>query len=127
MIAIQALKLIHLIITLFVVGAWLLPWERAWMVNLFFIPALIIHWKTNNNDCVLTNIEHGWLKKHRPDLLEADKAQGEFTRRLLRPFLGNRELTRAEMMKVIYGSMALSWIVCAMRLWGATGAGLSGN
>ena len=117
MIAIQALKVIHFLITIFVVGAWVLPWDKAWMFNLFLIPALIIHWKTNNNDCVLTNVERAWLEKNRPDLLIADKAQGEFTRRMLKPFLGSRELTRVEMMRVIYGSMSASWIICALRAW----------
>lgn len=123
MLAIQTLKLVHLVITLFVVGAWILPFEKAWLFNLFFIPALIIHWKTNNNDCILTNIEQRWLAKHRPDLLNQEngqeKDQGEFTRRLLRPFLGSRVLTRDELMKVIYVFQGISWTLCAFRYFNA--------
>jgi hypothetical protein len=117
---IQFLRVLHLLITLFVVFGWALPFRTAWLIELFFIPAMVIHWKTNNGDCILTNIEQRWLAKQQTQPVQSNKDDGEFTRRILKPFLGDRELTRKELEILIYVTITISWVICLMRFRSST-------
>ena len=52
----KAVYILHVGVTFFVPWGWLLPWPEAWWFGLFFIPAMLIHWKTADV-CILSTIE----------------------------------------------------------------------
>ncbi|MEK7355160.1 MAG: DUF2784 family protein [Bdellovibrionota bacterium] len=54
---IRILQLTHTALLLFVMTACFLPWKEVWLVHLVFVPLMFLHWKTNRNRCVLTQIE----------------------------------------------------------------------
>ena len=53
----DVVKLVHLTLMLFILTGWLMPWKWVWMSVIILVPALHIHWITNNDVCILTTIE----------------------------------------------------------------------
>ena len=53
----DVVKLVHLTLMLFILTGWLMPWKWVWTSIIILVPALHIHWITNNNVCILTTIE----------------------------------------------------------------------
>lgn len=55
--AIKLLQTVHMAVLAFVLTAPLLPFRSVWIAHLVFVPLMFLHWKTNRNRCVLTQIE----------------------------------------------------------------------
>jgi hypothetical protein len=112
---ILALKTLHWIIVLYGVSGWLSPNEGWLIVYLVFVPIMVIHWRFNDNSCILNNIETWlltgkWRNKHNPE-------EGGFVHTTLLRVLGWAPSARV-MDQVIYGLMAAVWIVGYVRLRG---------
>ena len=50
------IHIFHRILTYFTLFGFLLP-RKYLIYHLFFYPSMIIHWMTNNNKCILTELE----------------------------------------------------------------------
>jgi hypothetical protein len=103
-------KTLHLAITAFVVFGWLYSQENVLLVHVIFVPVLIVHWKTNNNRCVLSNIE-AWLQ----GVDVATQEQAPFIRWLFSLFT-SREFQERTLSRVTYGVMGLAFCLSGLRL-----------
>ena len=54
---IRAIQFFHFAVIVFVLTACVLPWREVWIAHAIFVPLMVLHWKTNRNRCVLTQIE----------------------------------------------------------------------
>jgi len=85
--------ILHLLILAVIVLGWSAPWRGFLIFYLIFIPATVLHWKFNNDACILNNMEKGaWL------------------RTLIRSGTGIA-LTRRVMDIIIYAAMNLFWFL----------------
>ena len=46
-----------MVVVLFVVLGWLIPWAPALLFYVMFLPAMFLQWRMNQASCVLNNIE----------------------------------------------------------------------
>jgi hypothetical protein len=102
------IRTLHFSILLFVMLGWAAPSQSARILHLLLIPILILHWKTNNDTCILTSFEARIRGEELPE-------EGGFIRSLLER-LTTREIPEASLRAGIYGCMATAWIIGAARL-----------
>jgi hypothetical protein len=99
--------IIHLLAIGFIVFGWLLP-QNFLIFHITFVPLTFLHWKTNNNRCVLTQLqkyfEKGKVKK---------AEEGDFVRSLFKKM--GLELSNKQLFFVIYGLMFLSLFISILR------------
>jgi hypothetical protein len=108
--------LIHIAVLIYVVLGWV-PANAVWLtVYLIFLLLMVLHWKLNSDACVLNNLEN-WLRHRRWRAPETNREEGAWLRTLLADATGIA-LTRARMDVVIYGAMALFWLLGAVHLLG---------
>lgn len=101
--------LIHVAVLGVVVLGWALP-GRVWLNGyLVFLPLMILHWKMNRGACILNNLEN-WLRHRRWRAPESNREEGAWLRTLLADATGIM-LSRARMDAVIYGAMAVFWLL----------------
>jgi hypothetical protein len=101
--------LFHVAILLLVILGWALP-APSWLgAYLIFLPLMVLHWNLNRGACVLNNLEN-WLRHRRWRAPEANREEGAWLRTLLADATGIA-LTRARMDTIIYGAMALFWLL----------------
>jgi hypothetical protein len=112
----RACFLVHVLILIAVILGWLLPWHGWLIAYLVFLPAMFLHWKLNKGACVLNNLEN-WLRYRRWRAPESNREEGAWLRTLLADATGIA-LTRARMDAVIYGAIALFWLLALGRLTG---------
>ena len=55
------IRYIHIGLFLFLISGWSCPSPSVLKTHALLIPLLIVHWRTNNNTCFLTNLEH-WVR-----------------------------------------------------------------
>ncbi len=103
--------LIHLAILVMVISGWIYP-GRGWLVfYLVFLPLMVLHWKLNRDACLLNNLEN-WLRHRRWRAPQTNREEGAWLRTLLADTTGLK-LSRARMDAVIYGAVALFWLLGA--------------
>jgi len=101
--------LIHVAVLAYAVLGWTWP-GRGWLAfYLVFLPLMFLHWKLNRGACILNNLEN-WLRHRRWRAVETNREEGAWLRTLLVDTTGIR-LTPARMDAVIYGAMALFWLL----------------
>ena len=98
---------LHLVILATIVLGWSAPWRGFLVFYLVFIPATVLHWKFNNDACILNNMEN-WLRYRRWRAPERNAEEGAWLRTLIHSFTGIA-LTRQAMDAVIYLAMAVFW------------------
>jgi hypothetical protein len=98
---------LHVFVLLFIVAGWLLPLRGALIAYVMFLPAVMLHWKLNQDACVLNNIE-SWLRHGRWRAPEKNAEEGAWLRTLIASLTGVT-LTRRAMDVVIYSAMTLFW------------------
>ena len=69
-------------LVLFVLFAWLTPWDAVLAVHLCLVPLMQVQWWLNNDTCLLTNLERFLLNK-------PQEAPGDFVKSLLSLFLSD--------------------------------------
>jgi len=105
----RACFLVHVGVLLYVVLGWVLP-VRGWLLAyLVFLPAMILHWKLNRDACILNNLEN-WLRVRRWRAPETNREEGAWLRTLIADATGIG-LSRMQMDGVIYGAVALFWLL----------------
>ena len=105
---------LHLAILGFIVLGWMLPWRAGLAAYLAFLPLTMMHWWLNGGACALNNLEN-WLRFRRWRAPEHNPEEGAWLRTLLARLTGI-SLTRARMDVIIYGAMALFWVLGWYRL-----------
>src|SRR5689334_7990925 len=112
----RACFLVHIGVLLYVVLGWVLP-VRGWLLAyLVFLPAMILHWKLNRDACILNNLEN-WLRVRRWRAPETNREEGAWLRTLIADATGIG-LSRTQMDGVIYGAVALFWLLALTRFAG---------
>jgi hypothetical protein len=76
---IKALRFTHLLVLVFMLTGWLLPWKSAWFAHVATIPAMMLQWRFNRGTCLLTNLENFI----RGNQVARDAQQGQFIKGLL--------------------------------------------
>jgi hypothetical protein len=108
--------LIHIGVLAGVVLGWVIP-GRAWLIfYLFFLPAMILHWKLNRDACILNNLEN-WLRHRRWRAPDTNREEGAWLRTLLADTTGIG-LSKGQMDGVIYGALGLFWLLALAHLSG---------
>ena len=101
--------LIHVAILIVVIAGWMIP-GRHWLgFYLLFLPLMVLHWKLNRDACVLNNLEN-WLRHRRWRAPETNREEGAWLRTLLADATG-LHLSSAQMNAVIYGAVAVFWLL----------------
>ena len=108
--------LIHVGVLAYVVLGWASPGKPALLIYLIFLPVMFLHWKLNRDACVLNNLEN-WLRHRRWRAPDTNREEGAWLRTLLSDTTGVA-LSRAGMDRVIYGAMALFWLLALLRFSG---------
>ncbi len=101
-------KLAHISIITYMTFGWIIPNKVVWFSITLMTPALHIHWKTNDNKCILTTIE----KK----LRRSNSEKGTFIGGLSKTFL-NIELSDSMVSKLAHVTMYSSMLICIVRLY----------
>ena len=108
--------LVHIAVLVYVVSGWSVP-ARAWlMFYLILLPVMILHWKANRDACILNNLEN-WLRVRRWRAPETNREEGAWLRTLLADVTGIG-LSRGQMDAVIYGAMAVFWLLALLHFGG---------
>ena len=71
--------MLHLVVVVFVVFGWVLPFKSSLIVHLWVVPLMIVQWLLNDGTCVLTNIENIITGEQKA----RSEQQGQFIKRLL--------------------------------------------
>ena len=103
----QACFWLHIVVLIFIVAGWALPFRPGLIVYLIFLPLVVGQWRVNRGACVLNNLEN-WLRHGRWRAPEHNEEEGAWLRTLVRRQTGIA-LTRERMDLVIYTCMALFW------------------
>jgi hypothetical protein len=100
----------------FVLTAWAWPSRGAHWVHFVFVPLMVLHWLTNEDRCVLSELEQKYKKKPADQNLPGDVEEGQFVRSILKKFLG-RNPTAKQLQMVIYVIVIFVWSLTALRLF----------
>lgn len=66
------LKVFHWIVVLYGLTGWMAGTTQWLMVYLIFVPIMVVHWRFNDNSCIINNIETllvtgKWRNEHNPE------------------------------------------------------------
>ena len=107
---VKFLAFLHFAIVMFVIFGCLATNHQVLLFHLIFLPILVLHWKTNEGVCYLTQVEHK-INGKRPEKIEL---QGGFTENLFKK-LFRRQPTKAFLQNLTYSIMALSWMTSIIK------------
>ncbi len=106
----KAVLIIHLSITLFCIVAFLGPEAVLWF-HVVFVPLMVLHWRLNDDICILTDAELWLLGKTRDDI-----GDGQFFVSRISEFFLTQPLTEDAANKVARGVTWAVWAICVIRL-----------
>jgi hypothetical protein len=92
----KSIRLSHLLIMVFIMFGWALPWRIAWWIHVVLVPATRLHWRFNERRCIFTKWENQILQV---DAIE-DHEEGWFVKEMTEAVTGWRpptDLTRRVM------------------------------
>jgi len=105
----QLVFILHILSIAFFTLGWLLPMQ--WLiVHICSVPLVILQWKFNNDQCVLTQVQ----LKLEGKVVESDE-QGQFIKGLFEKI--NLNLSHTQLFLVIYGLLFFSLFLSVYRLW----------
>ncbi len=110
---VQVIHLTHWVVLLFVLLAWMSPWPALLWLHVVFVPGMIIHWRTNNNRCVLTELEEKY--KVRAGTIAIEDEEAQFVRSIWLRAVGSEPSERL-LKALYYGLPALAWLLSVSRL-----------
>ena len=111
-IAAKFVRFLHLIVFIFIVVGWALPWWQVWAIHVSLVIITRIHWRLNQRTCICTT----WEIQLKGEELVEEHEEGWFVKEVFETVTGWRPSTifTRRLMKVwMYGAMALSIV----RLW----------
>ena len=106
-------KWFHVSVVIFTATGWMLPWPNAWILLLALVPAMKMHWLTNEGVCFFTTLE----RKLRCDPLAGTSAQAGFMHRISVAILGNRSPSEKVVTTLAEIGMYIGFIIAAARLF----------
>lgn len=103
----------HLALMFFALLGWAAPLSAVLWAHVAFIPTLLAIWRMNGDSCPLNNMESllttgRWRN-------ESNTEEGAFVLTIVNNYLGLSP-TPAQMNRVIYGVMALVWVLALAHL-----------
>jgi len=105
-IAAEFVKVAHILLITYMTFGWLVNNSHVWLSIILLAPLFHIHWKTNDDTCILTDIE----KKLRGN----KEVEGTFIGGLAKKIL-KKEISDSTVAKLAYGIMYSSAIICFTR------------
>jgi len=100
-------KLLHISIITYTSFGWLIKNEFVWFSIIIIAPILHIHWKTNDDKCILTNIENKLRKRD-----DEGTFIGGISKKILKI-----ELSNSTVSILAYTIMYCSALICILRLY----------
>lgn len=104
---------LHLIILVYFIAGWAVPWSPALWFYLGFVPAVALQWQFNADACILNNLE-SWLRSGRwrdP----ANKEEGAWIATLVEGWTGYRPGPLLVSLVVYAGLLAL-WAMALIHM-----------
>ena len=98
---------LHIAILAFIVLGWTIAMRGVLIFYLAFLPATVLHWKLNQDACILSNLEN-WLRHRRWRAPEKNPEEGAWLRTLIRSMTGIT-LSKSRANLFIYIAMGLFW------------------
>jgi len=106
LLAAEFVKISHILVISYMTFGWIVNNRYVWLSIMALAPLFHIHWKTNKDTCILTDIE----KKLRGN----KEIQGTFIGGLAKKFV-KKELADSTVSKLAYGVMYSSALICFTR------------
>lgn len=113
----KAIHYVHWLIVAFVLTAWAWPWSEVLWVHALFVPLMIVHWRTNRNRCILTQLE---LRFQDPNAIEAagstvEAEERQFVKVMFKKVFG-RAPSSAATNTMSYSLALTAWLLTVIRL-----------
>ena len=105
--AAKCVRLSHLLVMLFLMLGWALPWPISWWIHAILTPLTRLHWRFNNRTCIFTTWEQKLLQNEHVEGHE----EGWFVKEVTEALTGWRpptELTRNVMMVWMWSTTIIS-------------------
>lgn len=101
----------------FVLTAWAWPFAWTLWLHVFFVPLMILHWKTNRNRCFLSQLEEKYKSplSSTKDKLPVEVEESQFIKMIFKKFFGIVPSDKA-LEKIIYALIIFVWILSMVRL-----------
>ena len=107
-VSIQFIFYLHIACIVFLIFGWLLP--KAFLIpHMVFIPLVILQWRFNSNQCVLTQLQ----QKLEGKTLNREE-EGQFVKELFKKL--NFEPSDRQLNFIIYGLFIISFVISSFRL-----------
>jgi hypothetical protein len=113
LLAAKSVRTTHLLVMLFIMFGWALPWLTAWWIHAILTPLTRIHWRFNKRTCIFTTWEHKILQNQHVE----EHEEGWFVKEIAELVTGWRpptELTRNAMLVWMYSTTIISIIRIAL-------------
>ena len=105
------LRALHIFILLFVLFGWAFPSLVVLWAHLVFVPIMIVQWKVNSGNCLLTDLEN-YLLKNKPKPVHTEEG---FVKKILKIFF--KKLPSDKAIEIgIYVVTVLAWLGTLYRI-----------
>ncbi len=105
---------LHFAVMIYIVTGWLAPWHPLLVFYLFFLPAVFVQWRVNQDSCILNNIE-GWLRSGNWRNKQVNPEEGAWLLTLVTNLTG-RKVTSFQINTLINSVLVLAWCLALARL-----------
>lgn len=113
---VRLVQWIHWAVLIFVLTAWFWPWTAAVWVHAVFVPIMLIHWKTNENRCVLSDLEEKFKSGAGASSIERVQAEeSQFIRMACTKIFGKAPSDEA-LDNINWIVSGLVWVLSVLRL-----------
>tara|TARA_Y100000588_G_C13955826_1_gene796490 strand:- start:163 stop:516 length:354 start_codon:yes stop_codon:yes gene_type:complete len=112
-IAAKCVRFSHLVVMLFLMLGWALPWPVAWWIHAILTPLTRLHWRFNQRTCIFTTWEHRLLQNTHHE----EHEEGWFVKEVTEAITGWRpptQLTRNVMFVWMWATTLISIIRIAL-------------
>ncbi|MBT4060148.1 MAG: DUF2784 family protein [Euryarchaeota archaeon] len=109
----EIVKYFHFGIVIFTGIGWMFPWPQSLILFIFLVPAMKLHWMTNNNVCFFTTLENRLRRNPHAGSAEQDG----FMYRLSVGIFGRHSPSEERVLQISEIGMYLGWIVAVLRLY----------
>ena len=109
--AAKSVRTTHLLVMLFIMLGWALPWRIAWWSHAILTPLTRLHWRLNKRTCIFTTWENKLLQNEHIE----DHEEGWFVKEMTEAITGWRPSTGLTR-KVMQYWMWIATIVSIIRI-----------
>lgn len=108
-------RVIHYGVSIFIIGAWYLPYKECWYCNIVMVPTAFLQWQITNNKCVLTMLEY---KLRTNKEYDCHKNNG-FIEGIFLQYCNNKNADKCKKLvnSLLYIVPTISWGLCAYNLY----------